>query len=839
MFRSATQLALALAIPLVLAAARPADARFGAPPFTESGVGRPVSAVDTYFIPARDGAALAAHADFEERTTGTPHQFADPVPLGVTPAERGTWETLSDGARLWRLRIDAPGATDLNVGFDRYLLPPGATLYAIAEGRDYWEGPYTYLDNEEHGQLWLPVIPGDRAVIELYVPPDPKFEPELSVVQVGYGFRDWFHLTAPGLRSGACNNDVICPEGDPWRDDIQAAAVYQLSGAWTCSGQMIHNTSGDFKPYFLTANHCGIGSGNAASMVVYWNFRSPVCGMHGGGSLADNQTGAFFRASSSASDFCLVELDEDPNPASSVYWAGWDNTGTTPANATGIHYPNTDEESISFDYDPQTVTSYLGTTTPGDGSHWRIGVWDDGTTEPGSSGSGLWSQDHHLIGQLHGGYASCTSLTSDWYGRLAVSWNGGGTASTRLKDWLDPGSTGATTLDGSYPAPFLRFVSFTGEDECVLPVMGYGGGNGIWEPGEIITIPVTLGAGGGGFTGISGSIASTFPGVHPLDDTATWPDILQNGTATSDAPHFTVQLDPSVACGAVLDFDVTVTANEGGPFAYSFQHEVGQSLVPAGLPAGIPDNNPTGVTSTLAVGDTVSLTDVNVRVQITHTYVGDLKIQLRSPAGTLITLLDRPGVPASTYGCSDDNMDVTFDDASAVNLETWCAGTTPWYSGAGAPTQALSVLNGQSSAGNWDLIVSDNAGSDTGSLVSWQLLTTPVITGICEVCEGGLDAPVIATAAPAFGLAPVRPNPFGASAQVAFSLDRAARVRLDVIDVAGRRVVTLADRDLPAGRHELAWDGRDQAGHHVATGIYFVRLVSGDRSDLERVVRIR
>ncbi len=819
---------------LLVLAPIPASARFGAEPFTELGAGRSVAAVETYFIPARDGALLAARADEAERTAGTPHQFADPVPMAVTPETRGTWETLADGARLWRLRIDAPGATDLNLGFDRFLLPPGATLYAIAEGRAYWEGPYTYEDNESHGQLWLPVIPGDRAIVELYVPRDAKFEPDLSLAQVGYGFRDWFRLAAP-LRSGSCNNDVICPEGDPWRDDIASVAVYQLSGSWTCSGQMVNNTAADFTPYFLTANHCGISSGNAATMVVYWNFESPVCGMLGGGSLADNQTGAFFRASYSTSDFCLVELDEDPDPDFGVYFAGWDNTNTAATSITGIHHPSTDEKAISFDNAAPTVTSYLGTTSPGDGTHWRIGVWDDGTTEPGSSGSGIWNQNHRLVGQLHGGYASCTVLDSDWYGRLSVSWNGGGSAANQLKAWLDPGNTGATVLDGSFPSPFIRFASFGGTDLCAG---GYGDGNAIWEPGETVRIPVTLTAAGAPFTNVSGTLTCSTPGVTVLDGAATWPNIPQNGSATSDAPHFTVVIDPAVACGAVLDFDVSVTATEGGPFLYSFQHDVGQSLEPAGLPAGIPDANATGVTSTLAVGDNVTLTDVNVRVQISHTYVGDLMIRLRSPNGTIYTLLDRPGVPASTYGCSNDNMDVTFDSASGVNLESYCAGSNPWYTGVAAPVTSLNGLNGQSSQGNWDLIVSDHAGSDTGSIVSWELLTTPAISGVCEVCEGGVGAPVVAAPA-GFGLAPVRPNPFGASAQVVFSLDRPGPVTLDVIDVAGRRVVTLTDRDLPAGAHAFPWDGRDTAGRNVAAGIYFVRLVSGDRTDLERVVRIR
>ena len=58
----------------------------------------------------------------------------------------------------------------------------------------------------------------------------------------------------------------------------------------------------------------------------------------------------------------------------------------------------------SFEDDPTTTTSYLGTAVPGAGTHVRLEDWDLGTTEGGSSGSPLFNQDHRVIGQLHGGY---------------------------------------------------------------------------------------------------------------------------------------------------------------------------------------------------------------------------------------------------------------------------------------------------------------------------------------------------------------------------------------------------------------------------------------------------
>ncbi|MFQ5495882.1 MAG: fibronectin type III domain-containing protein, partial [Phycisphaerae bacterium] len=64
-----------------------------------------------------------------------------------------------------------------------------------------------------------------------------------------------------------------------------------------------------------------------------------------------------------------------------------------------------------------------------------------------SSGSPLFDQNHRIVGQLHGGFAACGNNDSDWYGRFSVSWNGGGTPSSRLRDWLDAAGTGAMTVD--------------------------------------------------------------------------------------------------------------------------------------------------------------------------------------------------------------------------------------------------------------------------------------------------------------------------------------------------------------------------------------------------------
>ncbi len=137
----------------------------------------------------------------------------------------------------------------------------------------------------------------------------------------------------------------------------------------------------------------------------------------------------------------------------------------------------------------------------------------------------------------------------------------------------------------------------------------------------------------------------------------------------------------------------------------------------------IPDNNAAGLSSTIGATGTSRVSDMNVVVNLTHSYVGDLKIWLsnvETHASTLV--IDRPGVPASTNGCGGNNISATFDDEATAVAETTCAGTTPTLAGSLKPNGALSALDGIPLAGKWTLTVIDSASSDTGNLVSWCLV---------------------------------------------------------------------------------------------------------------------
>lgn len=90
-----------------------------------------------------------------------------------------------------------------------------------------------------------------------------------------------------------------------------------------------------------------------------------------------------------------------------------------------------------------------------------------------------------------------------------------------------------------------------------------------------------------------------------------------------------------------------------------------------------------------------------------------------------------------------------------------------------------------------------------------------------------------------FGISATWPNPFQAGSSINFRLPEAAAVHLIVVDVQGRLVARLVDRDLPAGGHSASWNGRNEQGEDVAGGLYFLRLSAGDRVDVRRIVRLR
>ncbi len=388
-----------------------------------------------------DVEALRAEDLVNDQDKSIPWRFGADVPVQISLQEAGSWEALPGGDRVWRVAIRSPGAVSLSLAFDRFVMPPGGELYVRTEdGRD-WIGAFTDSNNKADGRFATTLLYSDAIVIEYLEPADAPFPGEVSLLRVTHGYRD-ARSTAEAAwnNSGACQNNVACSIAAGWDDEIRSVAKYTMGGS-LCTGALINNTANDGTPYFLTANHC---YSNPSYWVFWFNYESPDCSNPSWEPSYDSVSSASHRASSSNSDFALVELSSAPPASYEVYYAGWSRSGSAASSAVGIHHPGGDIKKFSVE------GSQIGPS----GNYWDVGPWDDGTTEGGSSGSPLFDQNHRIVGQLYGGSSACwgsgENNGSDIYGRLDVSWTGSG-SSSRLSDWLDPTGSGATSIDGHDP----------------------------------------------------------------------------------------------------------------------------------------------------------------------------------------------------------------------------------------------------------------------------------------------------------------------------------------------------------------------------------------------------
>lgn len=793
----------------------------GLKPAAASAALGPVPADAVVAIPDLDIKSLLAQDELN-LAAGQPLRYAVPHAVDIRPSTAGHWSdaVTNDGRplRVWRLHARCANAANINLGFTEFRLPASATMFIHSPGLEHVVRGFTWRDHAEHGQLWTPPVPGNEVVIELAVDPREERAVRLRLGSVNPGYRAFGKGDVEGLLSGSCNVDVVCPEGDEWRDEIASVAVISRGGSTICTGFMVNNVRQDLTPYFMTAAHCGVTASNAASLVAFWGYEHSTCrvpgsgasGGAGDGDLSRFTTGSTWLAAHSPSDMTLVRLSSSPAPEWFVSFAGWDATPTDAQWSVAIHHPQTDEKRISFDYDPATTTTYLQNAVPGDGTHVRITQWDLGTTEPGSSGSPLFNQDHRVTGQLHGGFASCTSLTSDWYGRFSVSWNGGGTASTQLRAWLDPDATGtlvmdtlstrglsitpasgavhqgvlggpftndpyAYTLSNSTPnpvnwtarsrdglgyllngsaspiggtlapgqattvtvtcgAPIIALPAGTFSDDIIFADVGTGVERAMTHRAEVglTSISVTPDAGlqasgpvGGPFTSIGRyTVSSTSPSPVSVSVTANAPWITIDGgtSATFTLPSLGSSREVTVAIGNAATglpagaysgaVSFANTSGGSGGASRSVSLEVGRVVYAAtDLPRTISDN--AVATSSIVVSDDFCIGDVDVQIGLTHTYIGDLEVDLISPDGVVVRLHNRTG------GSTDD-IRTTYDDDGA--------GTLP--SGPGT----LSSFDAARSVGTWTLRVADRASGDIGSIQEWSLRMVPV-GGACPTLQ--------------------------------------------------------------------------------------------------------
>lgn len=191
----------------------------------------------------------------------------------------------------------------------------------------------------------------------------------------------------------------------------------------------------------------------------------------------------------------------------------------------------------------------------------------------------------------------------------------------------------------------------------------------------------------------------------------------------------------------------------------------------SGSGGSFPDNTPAGISSTIVVGGSGNIADLNVNIGgLHHTWIGDLRMTLlHVETNTSAIFVNRPGVGiaqggvdpgtstvgfSANYGSANGTVgaNYTFDDEgmdlyAAINGQT---STFDLPSGSYTHPNAtpLSTFDGEPVAGTWILTISDNAGADTGAFDNWDIKVTTVPApgaSLCSASQASLARNVVAT----------------------------------------------------------------------------------------------
>lgn len=420
-----------------------------------------LQSIESFKIPLVDNEALLEQDRMAALLGDKTLRFGLDFPVSIPVNAASNWQDLPNGRKLWSLQIKSQTAKSINLTFNRFIVPNGTRMFVYYPDGSHVLGAFTERNmNRLHNFATLPVR-GNTAILEISVPAESTPEVDIVLNQIVHVYRDFYKDLKDFGESGNCNNNVVCPEGDPWANQIRSS-VMLLSGNFRfCSGAAINNSANDGTPYILTADHCD----PSTTDIFMFNYQSPVCTPNQDGNTADVQQGCTIRARNGGSDFCLVELAAEINPNFNAYLSGWSRQDAPPASAVGIHHPAGDVKKITFNDDATEIGQFGGADC------WHILDWEDGTTEGGSSGSPLYNEDKQIIGQLFGGTANCGNNIDDFYGRLFTSWDGN-SASTRLRDWLDPTGSDVASVDG-IEASLPQFAVDAGIQSITSPAASY------------------------------------------------------------------------------------------------------------------------------------------------------------------------------------------------------------------------------------------------------------------------------------------------------------------------------------------------------------------------------
>lgn len=387
-------------------------------------------------------------------------QFAQCRKINASANNSGSLASFDDGLLTWVVGFCTSWCESINVTLANAHLAPDETIYVYSPSGNQVQ-TFTWNDNQPNGYLQSLPIVSDSLIVEFHSASGRA--PEFCVQSVNLGFLPTELSGLPLTRanrnkalgsvgaSAECNINASC-----YPDAVnltRATCRLLINGNLFGTGELIRNTADDATPYILTSAHC-LGDEEFKTCIARFGFEYSKCQDEAAFASYEEISGATQEVFIESRDVALLRLSKAPSAAMRPYWVGWNLEQKQTGKPFCIHHPSGDAMKVSVAADLVEGESYNGKSAFGKAfdryMHWRVTKWAVGTTEGGSSGSGLYNKQYQLIGCLSGGNASCGVLSSDYFWQLGKSWFATGSTSKTLADCLDPLNTGTTSVTGTY-----------------------------------------------------------------------------------------------------------------------------------------------------------------------------------------------------------------------------------------------------------------------------------------------------------------------------------------------------------------------------------------------------
>ena len=393
-----------------------------------------------------------------------PNQIGVNRSVQVSPNTRAQKFVNQDGSQIIALIIKSSGASGVGVHFRNFALADGEEVYVYGGATDSIVfGPFTDKGPWGSGEFWSGTVDGDTAVIEFYKRTDENGQGfEISEISHILAELDWrLRSNEPDVLN--CEVDASC-FADPEKNAV-ARIVFNNNGPRVCTGTLLNNLAQDETPYFLTANHCVDSQAIAQTVEAYWFYQTTSCNSGVLRNWVHTGPGANLLATQGSNDFSFMRLQN--SAPGGAYFSGWSSTAQSAGTPVfGLHHPD--------GYVPPSVPSYLRRATGsitntnfnclGLVNGYDVG-WTSGSTEPGSSGSGLFtSNGHYLVGVLSCGPLPPTCNNPDaGYSKFANFY-------PQIRQYIYSGTPSAPIAN---PATFVASTSFRANWRSVIGATGY------------------------------------------------------------------------------------------------------------------------------------------------------------------------------------------------------------------------------------------------------------------------------------------------------------------------------------------------------------------------------